>query len=74
MKKKLIASLLTAAMVLSMTACGNSGGDAAETQSTASTTPQTSDSGTDTASTSASDLEPVTLKMSARLWKNLTSC
>lgn len=63
MKKKLIASLLTAAMVLSMTACGNSGGDAAETQSTASTTPQTSNSGTDTASTSASDLEPVTLKM-----------
>ena len=63
MKKKLIASLLTAAMVLSMTACGNSGGDAAETQGAASAPTQTSDSGSDGASTSASDLEPVTLKM-----------
>ena len=65
MKKKLVSSVLIAAMLLSMTACGSdngtaAGGNAAGETGTAGGTEASGDDGTTTA---ASDLEPVTLKM-----------
>lgn len=67
MKKKVVSCMLAAAMVLSMTACGNSSAPAAsETAPAETTTEETAAAETETGDTeevAASDLEPVTLKM-----------
>lgn len=67
MKKKVVSCMLAAAMVLSMTACGNSSAPAAtETTPAETTTESTAAAETETGDTeevAASDLEPVTLKM-----------
>ncbi len=67
MKKKVVSCMLAAAMVLSMTACGNSSAPAAtETTPAETTTESTAVAETETGDTeevAASDLEPVTLKM-----------
>ena len=67
MKKKVVSCMLAAAMVLSMTACGNSSAPAAsETTPAETTTEETTAAETETGDTeevAASDLEPVTLKM-----------
>ncbi len=67
MKKKVVSCMLAAAMVLSMTACGNSSAPAAsETTPAETTTEETAAAETETGDTeevAASDLEPVTLKM-----------
>ena len=67
MKKKVVSCMLAAAMVLSMTACGNSSAPAAsETAPAETTTEETVAAETETGDTeevAASDLEPVTLKM-----------
>lgn len=67
MKKKVVSCMLAAAMVLSMTACGNSSAPAAtETTPAETTTEDTAAAETETGDTeevAASDLEPVTLKM-----------
>ena len=67
MKKKVVSCMLAAAMVLSMTACGNSSAPAAtETTPAETTTESTVAAETETGDTeevAASDLEPVTLKM-----------
>lgn len=60
MKKKLVSSVLIAAMLLSMTACGSD--NQAVDSNAAGTTGGTEASG-DVDTTAASDLEPVTLKM-----------
>lgn len=60
MKKKLVSSVLIAAMLLSMTACGSD--NQAADSNAAGTTGGTEASG-DGDTTAASDLEPVTLKM-----------
>ena len=68
MKKKVVSCMLAAAMVLSMTACGNSSAPAAsettpaETKTEESAAPAETEAG-DTEEVAASDLEPVTLKM-----------
>lgn len=67
MKKKVVSCMLAAAMVLSMTACGNSSAPAASETAPAETkTEETAAAETETGDTeevAASDLEPVTLKM-----------
>ena len=67
MKQKVVSCMLAAAMVLSMTACGNSSAPAAtETTPAETTTESTAAAETETGDTeevAASDLEPVTLKM-----------
>ena len=60
MKKKLVSSVLIAAMLLSMTACGSD--NQAADSNAVGTTGGTEASG-DGDTTAASDLEPVTLKM-----------
>lgn len=67
MKKKVVSCMLAAAMVLSMTACGNSSAPAASETAPAETkTEETAAAETETGDTeevAASDLAPVTLKM-----------
>ena len=68
MKKKVVSCMLAAAMVLSMTACGNSSAPAAsettpaETKTEESAAPAETEAG-DTEEVAASDLDSVTLKM-----------
>ena len=68
MKKKVLSCVLAASMLLSMTACGNSGSNVGSSASSADTaaaaqTAESKETATDQAAADVSQLEPVTLKM-----------
>lgn len=58
MKKRVIATMLAGAMVLSMTACGGDSGNSGNTQTTTNTESSTADSGAESETESAPAAEP----------------